>query len=126
MNFLVKMVSIVQNKSIIWLVLDQKRLTGKIRIEFYIGGQSSNFLKFKFYSLQMCYLNVTKKFVWVIDRVLQKMSTDVANCVIIQGRNEVSFFIADPVILPKFLIPGSKRDENFNPLSRKILLIQNT
>ena len=126
MNFRVKMVSIVQNKSIIWLVLDQKRFTGKIRIEFYIGGQSSNFLKFKFYSVQMCYLNVTQKFVWVIDRALQKMSTDVANCVIIQGRNEVSFFIADPVILPKFLIPGSKRDENFNPLSRKILLIQNT
>ena len=42
-----------------------------------------------------------------------------------QGRNEVYFFIADPVILPKFLIPGSKRDENFDPLSRKILLIQN-
>ena len=42
-----------------------------------------------------------------------------------QGRNEVYFFIADPVILPKFLIPASKRDENFDPLSRKILLIQN-
>ena len=45
--------------------------------------------------------------------------------VIYQGRNEVYFFIADPVILPKFFIPGSKRDENFDPLSRKILLIQN-
>ena len=42
-----------------------------------------------------------------------------------EGRNEVYFFTADPVILPKFLIPGSKRDENFDPLSRKILLIQN-
>ena len=42
-----------------------------------------------------------------------------------QGRNEVYFLIADPVILPKFLIPGSKRDENFDSLSRKILLIQN-
>ena len=42
-----------------------------------------------------------------------------------QGRNEVYFFIADPVILPKFLIPGSKRDENFDPLSCKILLIEN-
>ena len=42
-----------------------------------------------------------------------------------QGRNEVYFFIADPVSLPKFLIPGSKRYENFDPLSRKILLIQN-
>ena len=41
------------------------------------------------------------------------------------ARNEVYFFIADPVILPKFLIPGSKRDENFDALSRKILLIQN-
>ena len=42
------MVSMVQNRSIFWLVLDQKRFTGKIGIEFYIGGQSSNFLKFKF------------------------------------------------------------------------------
>ena len=42
-----------------------------------------------------------------------------------QGHNEVYFCIAHPVNLPKFLIPGSKRDENFNPLSRKILLIQN-
>ena len=41
------------------------------------------------------------------------------NFLSIQGRNEVYFFIADPVILPKFLIPGSKRDENFDPLSRK-------
>ena len=83
MNFLVKMVSMVQNKSIIWLVLDQKRFTGKIRTEFCTGGQSSNFLKFKFYSLQMCYLHVTQKFVWVIERALQNMSTDLANCVII-------------------------------------------
>ena len=44
----------------------------------------------------------------------------------VQGRNEVYFFIADPAILPKFLIPGSKRDENFDPLSRKILVIQNS
>ena len=43
----------------------------------------------------------------------------------IQGRNEVYFFIADPVILPQFFILGSKRDENFDPLSRKVLLIQN-
>ena len=48
MNFLVKMASMVQNKSIFWLVVDQKRFTGKIGIEFYIGGQSSNFLKFRF------------------------------------------------------------------------------
>ena len=41
-----------------------------------------------------------------------------------QGRNEVNFFIADPVILPKFLIPGSKRNDNFDPLSRKILVVQ--
>ena len=47
------------------------------------------------------------------------------NFVSIQGRNKVYFFIADPVILRKFFIPGSKRDENFDPLSRKILLIQN-
>ena len=65
------MVNVVQCKSIILQVLDQKRFTGKIRIEFYIGGQSSNFFKFKFYSLQMCYLNVTQKFVWVIERALQ-------------------------------------------------------
>ena len=40
-----------------------------------------------------------------------------------QGRNEVFFFIADPVFLPQFLIPDSKSDENFDPWSRKILLI---
>ena len=85
MNFLVKMVITVQNKSIIWLVLDQKRFTGRIGIEFYIGDQSSNFLKFKFCSLQMCYFNVTQKFVWVIERALQNMSTDLANCVIISS-----------------------------------------
>ena len=78
MNFLVKMVSMVQNKGIIWLVLDQKRFAGKIRIEFYTGGQSSNFLKFKFYSLQMCYLNMTQKFLRVIERALQNMSMDLA------------------------------------------------
>jgi len=47
MNFLVKMVSMIQNNSIIWLILDQKRFTGKIRqywttlkirIEFYNGA----------------------------------------------------------------------------------------
>ena len=40
-----------------------------------------------------------------------------------QGRNEVYFFIADPVFLAKFLIPDSKSDENSDPWSRKILLI---
>ena len=33
----------------------------------------------------------------------------------IQGRNEVYFFIADPVFLRKFLIPDPKSDENFDP-----------
>ena len=32
-----------------------------------------------------------------------------------QGRNEVYFFIADPVFLRKFLIPDPKSDENFDP-----------
>ena len=32
-----------------------------------------------------------------------------------QGRNEVYFFIADPVFLPKFFIPDSKSDDNFDP-----------
>ena len=32
-----------------------------------------------------------------------------------QGRNEVYFFIADPVFLAKFLIPDSKSDENSDP-----------
>ena len=40
-----------------------------------------------------------------------------------QGRNEVYFFIADPVFWPKYLIPDSKSDENFDSWSRKILLI---
>ena len=34
-----------------------------------------------------------------------------------QGRKEVYFFIADPVFLPKFLIPDSKSDEKFDPWS---------
>ena len=42
---------------------------------------------------------------------------------VLQGRNEVYFFIADPVFLPKFLIPDSKTDKNFDPWSRKILFI---
>ena len=41
----------------------------------------------------------------------------------LQGRNEVYFFVADPVFLRKFLIPDPKSDENFDPLSHKILLI---
>ena len=40
-----------------------------------------------------------------------------------QGRNEVYFFVADPVFLRKFLIPDPKSDENFDPWSHKILLI---
>ena len=32
-----------------------------------------------------------------------------------QGRNEVYFFVADPVFLCKFLIPDPKSDENFDP-----------
>ena len=32
-----------------------------------------------------------------------------------QGRNEVYFFVADPVFLRKFLIPDPKSDENFDP-----------
>ena len=32
-----------------------------------------------------------------------------------QSGNEVYFFIADPVFLPKFVIPHSKSDENFDP-----------
>ena len=39
---------------------------------------------------------------------------------IIQGRNEVYFFVADPVFLRKFLIPDPKSDENFDPWSHKI------
>ena len=42
---------------------------------------------------------------------------------LIQGRNEVYFFVADPVFLRKFLIPDPKSDENFDPWSHKILLI---
>ena len=38
-----------------------------------------------------------------------------------QGRNEVYFFVADPVFLRKFLIPDPKSDENFDPWSHKIL-----
>ena len=38
----------------------------------------------------------------------------------IQGRNEVYFFVADPVFLRKFLIPDPKSDENFDPWSHKI------
>ena len=37
-----------------------------------------------------------------------------------QGRNEVYFFVADPVFLRKFLIPDPKSDENFDPWSHKI------
>ena len=33
----------------------------------------------------------------------------------LQGRNEVYFFVADPVFLRKFLIPDPKSDENFDP-----------
>ena len=40
-----------------------------------------------------------------------------------QGRNEVYFFIADALFLPKFLIPDPKSDDNFDLWSRKILLI---
>ena len=32
---------------------------------------------------------------------------------LLQGRNEVYFFVADPVFLRKFLIPDPKNDENF-------------
>ena len=39
---------------------------------------------------------------------------------IIQGRNEVYIFVADPVFLRKFLIPDPKSDENFDPWSHKI------
>ena len=39
------------------------------------------------------------------------------------GRNEVYFFIADPVFWPKFLIPDAKSDDNFDPWSHKISLI---
>ena len=34
---------------------------------------------------------------------------------LLQGRNEVYFFVADPVFLRKFLIPDPKSDENFDP-----------
>ena len=34
---------------------------------------------------------------------------------VFQGRNEVYFFIADPVFLRKFSIPDPKSDENFDP-----------
>ena len=40
---------------------------------------------------------------------------------VVQGRNEVYFFVADPVFLRKFLIPDPKSDENFDPWSHKIL-----
>ena len=39
---------------------------------------------------------------------------------VVQGRNEVYFFVADPVFLRKFLIPDPKSDENFDPWSHKI------
>ena len=32
-----------------------------------------------------------------------------------QGGNEVYFFIADPIFLPKSLIPGPKNEENVDP-----------
>ena len=38
-----------------------------------------------------------------------------------QGRNEVYFFVADPVFYANFLIPDPKSDENFDPWSHKIL-----
>ena len=40
-----------------------------------------------------------------------------------QGRNEGYFFTTDPIFLPKILIPDPKSDENFDPLSRKNMLI---
>ena len=32
-----------------------------------------------------------------------------------QGRNEVYFFVTDPIFLPKNLITDPKNDENFDP-----------
>ena len=39
-----------------------------------------------------------------------------------QGRNEVYFFITDPVFFTEILIPDPKHIENFDPSSRKNLL----
>ena len=83
MNFLIKMVNAIHDKIIIWQVLNLKRFTGKIRITFYIGGQSSNFLKFNISILQICFLNKTQKFVWGFERTLQNMKQNWQNCVII-------------------------------------------
>ena len=33
----------------------------------------------------------------------------------IQGRNEVYFFVTDPIFLPKILIPEPKSDQNSDP-----------
>ena len=32
-----------------------------------------------------------------------------------QGRSEVYFFVADPILLLKILIPDPENDENFDP-----------
>lgn len=42
-------INVVQSKSIFWRVLDLQRFTLKIRIVFYIGVYSSNFLSFIVY-----------------------------------------------------------------------------
>ena len=52
---------------------------------------------------------------WILNDLLRT-----AICSFSQGRNEVYFFVADPVFLRKFLIPDPKSDENFDPWSHKI------
>ena len=41
----------------------------------------------------------------------------------IEGRNEVYFFVPDPIFVPKILIPDPENDENCNPRNRNNLLI---
>ena len=47
--------------------------------------------------------------------IFQKNKKQIFRLAYNQGRNEVYFFVADPVFLRKFLIPDPKSDENFDP-----------